>query len=233
MSGPVETLRELHRLRRHAKDLQTEIDRIPRQLKVQQARIAQQEAAAKEAHDSLKRLKVSNHEKEVLLKQTQQQIAKHERQLNEAGSKKEYDALKVEIAADKEKCKQYEDEILNGMMEIDERTARLPEADKAAAQAKVDYAQFEKDQQTRQVSLTEQLAATERTLTEVEATLPDDVLTLYRRQVSARNEDAMAAVQGRTCVACYTEITAQSYNDLLAGRLVICKACGRILYLPE
>src|SRR5262249_29687883 len=160
---------------------QAEIERIPRQLRIQQARVAQQEAAAKEAHDSLKRLKVANHEKEVVLKQTQQQIVKHQRQLNEAGSKKEYDALKAEIAADQEKCRQLEDEILNGMMEIDERTARLPESDKAVAQAKVDNAQFEKDQQARQVSLTEQLATAERSLQEVEATLPEDVSVPYRR----------------------------------------------------
>ena len=31
----------------------------------------------------------------------------------------------------------------------------------------------------------------------------------------------------------YTAITAQSYNDLLSGRMVVCKVCGRMLYLPE
>jgi predicted nucleic acid-binding Zn-ribbon protein len=51
--------------------------------------------------------------------------------------------------------------------------------------------------------------------------------------VAAKGDSAMASVQDRTCSACYTEITAQSQNDLLQERLVFCKNCGRILYLPE
>ena len=84
----------------------------------------------------LSHVKVGVHEKEVSLKQAQQQITKHEKQLNEATSKKEYDALKVEIAAEKQRCQQLEDEILNGMMEMEERTAQLPEIEKAVTQAR-------------------------------------------------------------------------------------------------
>jgi predicted nucleic acid-binding Zn-ribbon protein len=233
MSGTVATLRELHRLKRHARDLRNEIERTPRLLKAQQNRMVQQEAAAKEAHDHVKRLKVSSLERESLLKQTLGQIAKHERQLNEAGSKKEYDALKVEIAADKEHVKKLEDEILTLLMEIEERTAQLPVADKAVQQAKLDLAEFEKNSQSRLQSLTEQLATAQQSLKEVEETLPEDVRTQYLRLVGARDEDALSAVEGRTCSACYTDITAQNYNDLLAGRLVVCKACGRILYRAE
>ena len=43
----------------------------------------------------------------------------------------------------------------------------------------------------------------------------------------------MSGVQGRTCTACYTEITAQNYNDLLQGNFVICQSCGRMLYLLD
>ncbi len=45
--------------------------------------------------------------------------------------------------------------------------------------------------------------------------------------------DGMAAVKNRSCAACSTEITAQSYNELLQEQFVACKSCGRILYLPE
>ena len=233
MSGPAKIFREIHRLRKHAKDLQTEIDRIPVQLKARQNRITQQEAGGKEAQDHLKHLKVQCHEREVLLKQTQQQVVKHEKQLQEAGSKKEYDALKSEIQREQDHCKQIEDEILATMMEIEERTAALPEAEKAAKQAKLDYAEYEKNTEVRKTSLMELLTQALQSLKEVEATLPEELEVQYRRMVTARNEDALAPVQGRTCVACYTEITAQAQNDLLSGRLAVCKACGRILYLPE
>ena len=66
-----------------------EIDRGPRLLKAQQTKISRQEDAVREAHESLKRLKVTSHEREGELKTTLQQISKHEKQLNEAGSKKD------------------------------------------------------------------------------------------------------------------------------------------------
>jgi predicted nucleic acid-binding Zn-ribbon protein len=233
MAGPATILRELHRLRRHAKGLQSEIERLPRLLKGQQAKIARQEEVAKEAHEVLKRLKLVNLEREGQLKATLQLIAKHERQLSESASKKEYDALRAEIASEKAKYKGIEDAILETMGEIEERTARLPEADLAVKQAKDQYAQSEKEAAGRQVSLHQQLEETLQSIKQIEEGLPPDVRPVYARQIQARGDDAMAAVENRTCMACYTEITAQAYNDLMLSQFVLCKSCGRILYLPE
>ncbi|HLJ96764.1 MAG TPA: C4-type zinc ribbon domain-containing protein [Gemmataceae bacterium] len=233
MAGPATILREIHRLRRHAKDLQAEIDRGPRLLKAQRTKVAKQEEALQGGHDTLKRLKMSSHDKEVQLKATLQQINKHENQLNEAGSKKEYDALKTEIAADKKKCQELEDEILGHMAEIEERTAQLPALEKAVQHAKAEYAEHEKNAQGRIAGLTEQLNKALADIQQIESTLPSDIRPQYDRLVAARGEDAMAAVEHRTCMACYTEITAQSYNDLMLSQFVFCKNCGRALYLPD
>jgi uncharacterized protein len=233
MAGPATILREIHRLRRHARDLQSEIERGPRLQRAQQTKVTKQEEAVREAHDALKRLKMVSHEKEGQLKATLQQISKHERQLNEAGSKKEYDALKTEIAADKKKCQGLEDEILGCMAEIEERTAQLPELEKGVQQAKTEYADYEKNFQSRSTALSEQLNQAFRGIKEVESTLPADIRPQYDRLVTARGEDAMAPVEHRTCMACYTEITAQSYNDLMLSQFVLCKSCGRALYLPD
>jgi predicted nucleic acid-binding Zn-ribbon protein len=233
MAGPATVLREIHRLRRHARDLQLEIERVPRTLKAQQTKVARQDESYREAQDQIKRLRVDSHEKELLLKSTLQQITKHEDQMNQAGSKKEYDALKLEIANDKTKCRQIEDEILDCMGQIEERTAQLPELEKAVKQAKQEYADFERTAQGREAGLQEQLQEAQKAIQQTEENLPRDVRPQYDRLVGARGEDALAAVQNRTCMACYTEITAQAYNDLMLSQFVFCKSCGRALYLPE
>src|SRR5437764_11768556 len=120
MAAPAIILREIHRLRRFAKDLQTNIEQAPRALKVQQGRVSRQEEILRQAQDSLKHLKVSIHEKEVTLRTTLQQITKHEKQQNEAGGKKEYDALQHEIDAARKKVQQVEDEILDAMGKSEE-----------------------------------------------------------------------------------------------------------------
>jgi predicted nucleic acid-binding Zn-ribbon protein len=233
IAGPAAALREIHRLRRNAKLLQDELDRIPRLLKAQQAKITRAEETLHAAQEALKKLKVTLHEKEVTLKSVHQTIAKHRKQRNESTSKKEYDALSTEIAVEEHKSQKLEDEILAGMMQSEDQTVKIPELDKALKQAKQECADFEAGVAERQANLKGQLDKALAELKEVETHLPTDIRPQYERLVAARGEEAMAAAINRSCVACYTEITAQMYNDLLAGRFVLCKSCGRLLYLPE
>jgi predicted nucleic acid-binding Zn-ribbon protein len=163
-------------------------------------------------------------------------MAKHEKQLSEATSKKEYDALKVEIADDKKKCQVIEDKILESMVAAEEKSAQIPAAEKAVSQARAEYADYEKASQARLADLKDQLVKVQKSIKEVESSLPADVRPAYERLVAVRGEDAMAAVQNRTCMACYTEITAQAFNDLMLSQFVLCKSCcPRIrqdMYLP-
>jgi predicted nucleic acid-binding Zn-ribbon protein len=232
MPGPADLFREIHRLRRFAHDLQEQIDRVPRQLKTQQAKVARQEDALREGQEGIKRLKVSAHEKEVSLKGTHQQIAKHQQQLNKAESKKEYDALQAEIKQEREKCRQLEDEILQAMTDSEEQTGRLPELEKAVRQAKEELARHEQGSAERLAGLRAQLAEAQQQLAAHEGQVPADIHSQYNRIVNAMGPDALAAVRNRTCSACHTEITAQNYNDVMQGLFVQCKSCGRVLYLP-
>jgi predicted nucleic acid-binding Zn-ribbon protein len=235
MAGPAPILREVHRLRRHAKELQDEIQRAPRLLKAQQAKLASQESVIKEGHEALKMLKVSAHDKETQLKGVQQVIAKHEKQRNEATSKKEYDGLNAEIEHEKKKIRGLEDEILEIMGQIEEQTAKLPELEKISQKALQDVAEFGKTAEVRLVGLREELEKIRVQIREVEATLPTDPVFRgpYNRIIQSMDEDALAEVKNRTCTACHTDITAQNRHDLLKGQFVICKSCGRALYLIE
>ncbi len=233
MPGPAVILREIHRLRRFAKDLQTQIEQAPRTLKAQQGRVSRQEEILHQAQDGLKRLKVTIHEKEVSLRTALQQITKYQKQQNEAGSKKEYDALQHEIDGTKKKVSQLEDEILDAMGQNEEQTAQLPALEKTLKQVREEVAQFERDSGSRQAGYVEQLQQAEKQIAETEETLPPEIRLVYNRLLTAKGPDALSAVNGRTCMACYTEITAQNYNDVAQGNFVLCKSCGRILYLPE
>jgi predicted nucleic acid-binding Zn-ribbon protein len=233
MPGPATTLRELHRLHRHAEDLRTQINRGPQTIKAHQEKTAKQEELLHQAQDSIKKLKVALHEKEVSLKAQQLVVAKHEKQLNEVSSRKEYDALHSEIESDKMSCTKIEDAMLEVMEEIEKRNLQIPEYEKGVKKGKEDTARVMDDVQTRRNDFTDRLNETLKSIHNVETSLPDDVRAMYDRLVAARGDSAMSSVQGRTCTACYTEITAQNQNDLMQEKLVLCKNCGRILYLAE
>jgi predicted nucleic acid-binding Zn-ribbon protein len=201
-------------------------------LKAHKGKVTREEEKRDNNLDALKQLKIHIHDKEVALKATQSQVAKHKKQQDSASGKKEYNALQVELTQEETRCVQLEEEILNHLTETEERTGQIPELDRAVQAAHEEYARFEQEMQKRQASLTAQLAETQQQLQEAEKHIPERCLDSYQRVVSSHGPDGLAVIRNRTCSACYTEITAQNYNELLQERFILCKSCGRILYLP-
>jgi predicted nucleic acid-binding Zn-ribbon protein len=126
-----------------------------------------------------------------------------------------------------------EDEILTAMGEVEEKSAQLPDLEKNVQRAKAELAEFERGSVQRLADLNEQLAQAKTQLKVVESGFPEDIRPQYERVIAAKGEDALSLVQNRNCSACYTGITAQNYNDLMNGQFILCKSCGRIMYLPE
>jgi predicted nucleic acid-binding Zn-ribbon protein len=232
MAGPGVIFREVHRLQKTVRDLREQIDRFPHQLKAQKTKVARHEQMLQEAQDALKRLKVKTHEREVTLKGKHQQIKKYEDQQRGATSSKEYEAFKHEIDHARQECDQLEEEILTALGEIDEKTAALPELEKALAQARQEATRFEATAKERQGALQQALAVAQQQLKETETQIPPNIRAQYDRVVQARGADALTPARDKACGACSTELTAQTVNDLLVGAFVVCKSCGRILYAP-
>ncbi len=231
MPGIVDTLRELHRLHRFIRDVKEETEKGPKLLRQQQMRLTRAEEAVKEGHDTIKKLKVTSHEKEVELKAAHQQIAKYEKQRETAASKKELDAFEHEIGHNKQGCSKLEEEIFTILGQIDEWTAKIPTLDKTLATAKQELAGFEQEEKQRQERLAGELQRSEAELTELEKTLPSDIRAIYDRLIKAHGADGLAAVKDKTCSNCNGSLTLQHLRELDAGRFFLCKNCGRALYI--
>jgi predicted nucleic acid-binding Zn-ribbon protein len=231
MATPAHILKDIHRLKRHIKDLEAKLEQGPKAHKAHQLKVAGAEEVLHKAQDGMKHLKVTIHEKEVSLKAAQQSIDKLEK--TPVSNKKEYDALRAEVATAKASIRKLEDEVLEAMAELEDKTKLVPQAEKALQKAKDDAAQFDKDHKERLARWAAERQSALAQLAEVEATLPEDIRAHYDRLVSSKRADAISGVQGRICVTCYTEVTAQMSNELQRGLFVICKNCGRMLYMEE
>ncbi len=233
MSGPAQLFREIHRLRRFAQDLQEQIDRHPRLIQYQRVRLSQQEQAQHDNLEAIKKLQVSIRQKETTLKSTHAQVLKYEKQMETSSSTKEIEAFKHQITHALEACGKLEDEILNEMGEVEERQAKVPDLDKAVAQAREEFSRFEQAQNEKFADWKVQLAQTLAHLKEEEAKIPEKYRAQYDRTLAAMGVETMSPARGRICEACHTEMTIQSYHDLQQQHFITCKACGRILYFPE
>jgi uncharacterized protein len=233
MAGPASLLREIHRLRRFARDLQEQIDRIPRQRKAYQAKLAKAEQSLREEQEAVKRLKVTASDKEKQLKAKGELIERYSRQLNDAHSKKEYDALMLEIAHARDVIARLEEEILQAMSDGEEHQARLPGAEKALAQVRDEVARFESDAGTRKATLDSELSRALAQLKAAEGQIDRDLRPQYDRTVMSMGADGFAVVRDMNCSECYTEINRTIELRLLNDDFAVCPSCGRILYLPE
>lgn len=234
MSTTISALfKELHRLRKHLRELQTEIDLGPRVMRIQQQQLDAEKQAHKDAHDTLQRLKLKQKEDEVSLKATEQRLEKLAADMNMAGSKKEYDAKQSEINQAKVKKGEFEDAILAGMTEIEERTGNLPAVDQKWADAQKAFEQNTADARERLERLKASHQAATAELAEVEKRIPDEIRPTYDRLVKSYGADALAAVVGRSCQHCRTSITEQQRINLQGGAFMSCSQCARILYLVE
>jgi predicted nucleic acid-binding Zn-ribbon protein len=233
MPGPAPIFREIHRLRRFAHDLQEQLERIPKQLKIHQARLAKQEQGLHDTKDAIKHLKVTASDKEKAFKSKHEAIERFQLQLNQSTSKKEYDALQLEIAHTRTECSRLEDEILTALTESEETTARIPELEKAVKLAREELTKFEVQTGPRKADLETQLAEAHGKLKKVEESIPADLRPQYNRTILSLGPEGLAAVRDGVCESCHTEMTMQAMNEMKQERFLVCRSCGRILYLPE
>lgn len=234
MAIPIpQILRDCHRLRKHLRELQAEIDRGPVVLKARQKRLAAEEQAYKDAYETIKKLKLKQKDDEGALKTVETQLNKLQQRSVEVTTMKEMEAVRSEITQATARKESLEDAILSVMAEIEERTADLPNVEKRWADAQAEFAQYQVDAKERLERLIEDQKRSQAELTAVEATLPADVKGSYDRLVKAHGADGFAAVVGRVCQHCRSAITEQQRNELLMGRFLTCPSCFRALYLAD
>jgi len=227
------TLRTLHRMHRQLEDLQGRLAAGPRRVAAAAAAVTAAEARRQAALDAIKAARLAADGKQLQLKSAEAKIADLEGKLNACKTNREYQTLRDQVAADRMATKVLEDEILEALERIDGLKPAVPDAEaairvaaqtKAAEEAKV---AGEKDQ------LDAEVARIRGDLETLERELADDFRERYDRVIRHKGADGMAAVDGRSCGGCHQQITSNMLSELLAGRIVACRSCGRLLYTPE
>jgi uncharacterized protein len=224
-------LRECHRLRKHLRDLKDEIDRGPRVLKAQQARLAAEEQEHKDAYDTIKKLKLRQKEDEGSLKVVELNLDKLGTKAMTVTTMKEMEAVKHETEQANAKKSQFEDSILEAMTEIEERTTNLPNVEKKWKDAQAEFAQYQIDAKERLERMLEDQSLSEAELARREAELPPEMRDQYQRLVKAHGPDGFAGVRGMVCGHCRSMIGESRIFELEAHKFVLCPNCGRGLYM--
>lgn len=228
-----EILRSLHRIHRQLTDLRERLDHGPKRLRAAETNAAHRETHLAQAQADLKKLRIAADQKQLQLKTGEDKVKDLQRKLNTASSNREYQALKDQMAADQMTNSVLSDEILEVLEKIDEFHRQVRDMESALAAAKKKAADVRKEVQEREPSIRADIQRLEAELKESEAVLPPDVRELYNRVVRQKGEDALAAIDNEYCSGCHQRVPLNICAEIMMGRAMFCKTCGRLLYMPE
>jgi predicted nucleic acid-binding Zn-ribbon protein len=233
MAVSAATLRTLHRIHRQLSDLRSRLARGPKQIAAGEANISRLTTAVATAKEEVKRCRMLADDKELQLREREGHILDVRAKLNACSTNREYQALIEQIAADEQANSVLSDEILELFDKVSTLQAAVKEHEAALEKGKSDAAAIRQKIDGAKESLETDLARLSGELSELEVGLPAELKQDYARIVGTRGEDGMAPIEGESCGNCYQTINSQMLNELLMERMVFCKSCGCILYLPE
>jgi predicted nucleic acid-binding Zn-ribbon protein len=234
MTVTAEVLRELHRLHQQLAEVRGRLLRGPRQIKGAEAAVERLAEVLDAAKKSCQRMRMSSDEKELQLKEREGRIQDVRLKLNSATNNKEYQAFIEQIAADDQANSVLSDEILELLDKVSDEQAKVATAEENLNKGKEELAQANERVASSQAKLESELGRLETELTEAEKALPQEVLADYQRVAKAHGEETLAPVEeNEICGGCFQKITSQMVNELAMSKIVFCKTCGRLLYLPE
>jgi predicted nucleic acid-binding Zn-ribbon protein len=220
----------LHRVNRQKTDLKGQLVRGPKVVASVAMRLTAAEQHVQLTKARLTKAKMEADSKQLQMRSREEKIVSWQGKLNAAKENREYQALKDQIAADKQANLVLSDEILELLESIDEITESLAAAEKSVVEIRGELARIEKQTADRKVVLLSELARVEAELAEAEKGLTGDFKREYERLVAAKGEDAMAELEGNCCSGCYQSLTPQLLDKLSLGNPILCPVCGRLIY---
>jgi predicted nucleic acid-binding Zn-ribbon protein len=228
-----DSLRTLHRLHRQLADLRDQLAAGPRQLAARTKQLQAVEAAQADIQEAIKKAKMAADQKQLQLRSAESKILDLEGKLNACKTNREYQTLRDQIAADKMATKVLEDEILESLERVDSVKKTLPPAEAAIAAAKKQLAETKTRVDGETAALEAEVARIRSELDAAEAELPADSRDVYNRIVKSKGAEGMASVEGESCGGCFQQVTGNMLAELSMGRVVPCRSCGCLLYLPK
>lgn len=241
----IEQLIRLQDLDRVRDRLQRRLDEVPVKLRSHTDRIAALETELAEQDLLLRALRAEADRAELEVKAKEADREKYKRQMNAPKlSNREYQALQEQLAGVLADINSLSDKALSAMERAGETEAKSTELRSELESAQAEYGQAKEKLEGALTDVRSDLEAKNEERREYVAGVGMEPLAVYER-VRRKHKDALAIVDGTIdraagrigtdlhCSACFMTITANDAVQVLRrNRVIQCKSCVRILYVP-
>ncbi|HZR32565.1 MAG TPA: C4-type zinc ribbon domain-containing protein [Terriglobales bacterium] len=234
MLSDLQKLIELQQVDREIQRLQEEVAALPRRVGEIEAKLADTKAQVDKARATIKADETTRRKLESQIQDQQQKISKFRDQSLEVKTNEQYKALMHEIGFAEKEIRRLEDQILEGMLDVDvnEKALKITEAELKAETAEIEKEKAEARKRTAEDE--KQLAELNGRREGLRSGINADVLRHYDRVLKFR-KSALAEARDHKCSVCQVMLRPQTYNDVRTNeQIIMCDSCQRILYfVPE
>ncbi len=235
----VESIIELQRILSEYEDLNAQLEGVPDWMKelheeytLKKARIDDIDQAALEA-------KAAHRKAESAILDAQAQLAHFQSQIPQVQSQRAYGALLQEIDTVKGQIKTLEDDAIDAMEASEVAAAEKAQALEAHAEIEKRYQGELAKWEEEKPSVATKVEGLRSTMGTLEASLPKNILAMFRRLLSHHEGNATAFIQRKEtlsgkkiwhCSGCHYQVRLQMVGQIRNhGQILQCESCRKIL----
>ena len=231
MDSKLGTLIRFQELNLKIVKLEKHTQRIPEEIEAHRQTLEESRQSLVEEEQLIEEVQARQRELELEVASLREELSKHKTQLMEVKTNKEYQAMLREIEGGERGIEAKEDQILEGMMAIEER-------EKVVQRAQTEY-EKEKNEILSKQSKLEGFAAQaeieilvlQKERGQVEGEMPEELTQQYQRIASVRNGVALAEAKDQSCQGCHVKLRPQLFTEIrTTQRIITCENCNRFLY---
>lgn len=230
----LQNLIRLQELELQLSSLEERVGRTPDEIRTLELQLEEAREQVEETKQAIENAGKVRRQLEAEVEALRGKLSHYQDQLMQVKTNVEYQAMLHEIQFTRDRIESKEDEILDQMMDVDEKEQALRDADGEFGKKK---AEIEKQKTALEEFLQcseSELKALEEEVGQVKGMISQEHLARYARIASVRNGVAIVPVVGGTCQGCHVRLRPQLLAEVKLNRQVrLCENCSRILYFPS
>ena len=165
-----------------------------------------------------------------------EKITKHKGQLLELKSNEQYRVMVHEIEGEEKRIREFEDRILEKMMDAEKCEERIRESEALLDGRKDDIGRQKRDFESALAEAQQHLEDLRKERTGLAESIGSGVLGNYQGIRKTRSGPAVVEAQDGLCTGCNVLLRPQAFNEIQTNlEIITCESCSRILYFrtPE
>ena len=231
MHPDLEGLIRLQDLENAAESARRQIAEMPIRVQALETRLEERRAAVAGARQRLTDSQLARRAVEKDLAAMQSRLSKFKDQLMEVKTNKEYQAVQKEISVAEHEVRVFEDQVLERMLEADELSAALKQAQTELAREDAAVTSERAALEQERAGLEHQLERSVAERVRLTAGMTPSVLALFEHVARGRKGVAVTEARAGHCSVCHVRLRPQVFNEVQGNESIIqCESCQRILY---